>query len=459
MIETIQGYLGTVELFLATYWSLLIYVSVGYLILYELVNLSWFQYLHKINHDYIHHLKWKMFQLNFPKENLKSPKAMEQVVASMHGTVSFGIPWRKKYFKGIVEDWFSLEIVGRNTGMSFYARVPDSHENFFKSAFFAQYPEIEMIEVDDYMHGFPEKLPDDTYTLFATDYLLGGKQVYPIKTYEFFDSPDEDQRLDPMATLAEAASNLNADEAILMQILIRPTWRPKDDSDVDADARLLHEYDEVIEKITGRKAKHGNSGSGIGSFIWQFMKNIFVAFFQSPEWGHHAEEEKPQAFKIYTPGENDALKAIDNKMSKNLFQTIFRFIYIDRKDSFTGKNVLAVFASVTQFSDRATNSFKPGDGSSIWTEKLPWVRNSPKWFFKKRRLDKRREKMYEAYKERVMPLGHRAWGDLKLETSVLSSEEIATIFHPPGKPIGAQRLAPLETKKGGPPSTLPLIEE
>ena len=161
----------------------------------------------------------------------------------------------------------------------------------------------------------------------------------------------------------------------------------------------------------------------------------------------------------------DVLTAVDNKMSKNLFNTVFRFIYIDRRDDFTQHNVNAFFGAVTQFSERNMNSFRPGRGSFTLHVYLHWIKGSPKRFFKKQRVQKRARHLYEAFRARAMPLGHhipfreKHINEFYAQTSVLSAEEIATVYHPPGIPVGAQKLAPIEVKKSKPPSTLPIIEE
>jgi len=62
--------------------------------------------------QYISKLDWVLLEINIPKENLKSVKAMEQVVGALHGAYSFGLRFKQRWLEGVVEDWFSLEIVG-----------------------------------------------------------------------------------------------------------------------------------------------------------------------------------------------------------------------------------------------------------------------------------------------------------------------------------------------------------
>ncbi len=435
MLETIKNLLSSGQEFITTYWLLLVISGFSFLFLEKVIKVLWDKRLHKLRHHWVDNIQWSTFQLRFPKENLKSPKAMEQVIASLHGNYSFGIPWRSVYIEGEIEYWVALEIVGRSTGTSFYARVMQKHGQMFRNAFFAQYPEAEIIEVEDYMHEFPEKLPNETYRVYGGDYTLDKKNehghsvdAYPIKTYEFFESPSDEKRLDPMATITEAVANLKEDETMFIQLLISPTG-------IEENHHLKEGAEGVKDKIMGReKKKHGK---GIGAEIFSLLKHLVFAFVAPPEFGEK-EEEKKMNFKMYTQGESDTLKAIDNKLSKNLFESVLRFVYLDRRDAFTKENVFAFFGAVTQFSERNMNAFRPSKDSFTIHEYLKRIKGSPKRFNKDKRIEKRAGHLWQALRHRSMPLGHhvtlgdRFIKEFVIKTSVLSAEEIATIFHPPG---------------------------
>lgn len=465
MIEFIINFFTEGQEFITANWFLLVASGFGALFLEKIVHILWHKYMHRIRHNWVHHLEWTTFQLKFPKENLKSPKAMEQVIASLHGKYSFGPTWIEEYLDGEVEYWFSLEIVGRSTGVSFYVHSLVKNKELLRNAFFAQYPDAEMVEVEDYMNEFPEKLPNETYEIFGTDYTLDKKDkhghpldCFPIKTYEHFDSPDKEQRLDPMATIVEAVANLKEDETFLIQLLIRPTGIAEN-----------HEFREGAEKvkaeITGKELEKEH-GKSILTEIFKLFKSLIMAFVTEPKFEEEAEEEKPQFGKWPTQVENEMLKAIDNKLSKNLFESILRFVYIDRRDAFTRENPFAFFGAVTQFSDRNMNSLRPQGDTFTFAPKLRFLKSHRTLFRKKQRVAKRAKLLYKAYRERAMPISHHATfrerniDEFILRTSVLSAEEIATIYHPPGKPIVAvQKMEPITTKRAGPPLTLPVLEE
>lgn len=413
-------------------------------------------YLVHINQKFIKNIKWVTLELNFPKENLKSPKAMEQVFASLHGVYSFGIEGRKKWIAGAVENWWSIEMVGRSTGIRFYVRAFAEYKNMVEAAFFAQYPEIEITEVPDYLETeFPHELPNKEFDIFTTDYVTKSPDIFPIKTYPAFESPAEEKELDPMATLAEATSNLQGDETILIQLLFRATGDP----DHPEYRQQIADY---INNLTGRPGsspKKPGFFDHIGAWVSNFNKAL-NPMDKDQELKWPGKGEKPEyVFKQTSPGEQDIMKAVENKASKNLFESILRFIYIDNRNAFTGSNVSAVFSAITQFSDRNTNSLSPGSGTFALAEKLPYKKGLKKFFFKKKRLNKRKAMVWHAYINREMPqreLYHPI--DFHLETSILSAEELATIFHPPGSMVGAQRIGSLPSKKTSPPLGLPVIE-
>ena len=450
-------FISIIDRFLADHWQDIIFMSAGVLVVMVIVMLIRRGWLMRVNHRFMHGITWTTLELKFPKENTKSPKAMEQVFASLHGNYSFGLNFRKKWLVGELENWFSIEIVGRSTGIKFYVRTFSQYKNMVESAFFAQYPEIEIKEVPDYMDEFPHDLPNKEYDIFATDYYMKNSDIFPIKTYEFFESPAEEKELDPMATITEAVSNLKEGETILLQLLFRAT----------GDPHYPHRQNEIqsfISKMTGRPAEHA-SGSGFFNaiFVWttNFLQAVNPLETKELKWSESHEEKSMFSYRILSPGENVIMKAVENKASKSLFEGILRFIYIDNRNDFTQQNVAAIFGAVTQFSDRSTNSLGPVGGTFTISDKINFFKVSKKHILKKWRLERRKRKMFHAYRERHMPEHeYHHFGELPFETSVFSTEELATIFHPPGTPITVtQRLEPVTAKRVGPPLSLPILEE
>ena len=395
-------------------------------------------WLNHIRHKFIDGIKWVTLEIKIPKENLRSPKAMEQVFANLHATYSFGFKFMYKWWRGRVEEWMSFEMVGHAHGIRFYAYVPEKYRNLVEAALFSQYPGAEIHVVDDYATAFGSDLPNDTYDLFGTDFMLNKEDAYPIKTYHFFEEAVEERRLDPIAAISEVMSGLKEDEMIWLQLLIRPT----------GDAWASKAKD-LISAITERKKK---SKPSIGGALIEFIRNFIWAPVEHPKWGSGGEDKPFGPVKILTPGEHEILEGIENKISKLGYETILRFIYLDKKNSFTASNVTAVMGAMRQLGTQNMNSLRPNIATITVAELTGRIR-------RKARLLRRKKELFKSYLKREMPLEPKRLFALNFKTSILSVEELATLYHPPLSSVGAERLVRLSMKKGGPPPDLPVIPQ
>jgi len=88
---------------------------------------------------------WVVLEIKVNKEILQTPKAMEQVLAGFHS---------------IKKGSISLEVVGVRGVVHFIVRAPREYKTLVESQFYAQYPELEIKEIDDYFSVLPSHLPD-----------------------------------------------------------------------------------------------------------------------------------------------------------------------------------------------------------------------------------------------------------------------------------------------------------
>ncbi|MCR4260726.1 MAG: hypothetical protein NUV96_00045 [Candidatus Colwellbacteria bacterium] len=393
-----------------------------------------------ITERYIEEMKWVLLEIIIPKENVKSVKAMEQVVAALHGTYSFGIKRKDKYKKGKVEDWMSLEMVGFNEGVHFFIRTPEPHRHLVEAALLSEYPDAEILEVDDYIERLKEK-PFSDRDIFGTDFALVKANHFPLKTYEYFEDQVEERMLDPLATITEVMSTLKNNEAIWLQLLIRPTgdtWRKK--------------AQEEIDDIMGvKKAPAPSVLSSVAKDAGDVLKNLPSAMVAVPIFDP-AAEVKPSSPKPPSPASQEKIKSIYNKMSKNAFECILRFIYIDDKDEFTPDNITAVMGALRQLGDQNLNQLAPHK-PTLTTPSAVGL------FWRKKKLAKRKRMLMINYIHRTMPKPiHIPFIDMKLKTSILNTEEIATLFHPPLSLVKSQRTQSIQSRKSQAPMDLPTKE-
>lgn len=388
--------------------------------------------LYYVQDKYIKKIKWVTLEIRIPKENLKTPKSMEQIFSAIHATYSAGIKGYDKWIKGKVEAWMSFEIVGHNGGVYFFVRLPADYKNLVESAFFSQYPGAELNDVEDYTTAYPMILPNQVYELWGTDLLLGKEDPYPLKTYPSFEEKEEERRVDPMSIITEVMSKLKADETIWLQFLISPIGVATSDFKKEGQA--------IIDKMMGRdkKAQKG----GLGSELYSFANKFIMAPAEHPVWGADKKEEAKREPQL-SSGEKDIIKAIENKISKLAYNTIIRFVYIDKKDAFTMANVSAVMGAFKQFSTENLNYIKPN--SDVTTSRNTWLANLSKSYKTKFVYDRKR-KIIDRYRLKIM----------LPKSSVLCVEELATMYHVPTTIVEAPRLRRLEAKKGEPPAELPI---
>ncbi|MBN2197640.1 hypothetical protein JW698_00355 [Candidatus Wolfebacteria bacterium] len=395
-----------------------------------------------IRTKFVNNLKWSLFEIKVPKDILKTPKAMEPVFHALIAMYSFGPAKPNVYIKGEVEPWMSLEMAGYDGEVHFYVYMLPKYRNLFESAVYAQYPGIEITEAEDYTELLASDLPNEVYDLWGTDFTLAKESYYPIRTYPFFEESQEEKRLDPIANITEIMSNLKKDEMIWLQILISPADEPTGNY-------WRREGEKKIEEISGIKSSKSKSKSTLD--LGSFTHNLFLAPAQHPEWGKKKEEETSVS-KVLNPFEQEAVKAISNKISKFGFETVIRFVYIDRRDSFTTSNFSAVIGAFNQFRTQDLNALRPNSKTitlkSGWKAMfIPRYKKAVELFRKKR--------LFRNYRTRKFGL----YNKIRLEKiPVLNTEELATIYHFPTMMVQSSQLRKLDAKKVGPPGELPIEE-
>jgi len=370
---------------------------------------------------FIKEIKWSLLELKIPLDPGKSPKAMEQIFASLHGTLPPPIIWRNKFFKGQIVNWLSFEFIGIGGDTRLYVRTPESFKTLVQSQIYAQYPDSEITEVvDDYVNLLPPTLPDSTYDLFGSEIILTKEDFYPIRTYPEFEEkssgPDSIKRIDPLASLAEVMSSLEAGEFLGLQLLIRPAredWVKKGQAEMD--------------KLQGKKSK--KSSSMLSNLVFEIDKLI-------P--GHvevSKDEKKPEQTQL-TSGKQEALKAAERKMTKIGYECGIRFMYAGARENFHRVHISGIVGVFKQFSLQTTNSFRL-NGATITADK---------WPFKKQKEYRKKVFFLSKFKNRSLPM----------KAFILNIEELATIYHFPDIGVRSPLLPRVEAKKGEPPVGLPI---
>src|SRR6266571_253817 len=126
---------------------------------------------------YIHYrflvaIKWMLLEIKVPKNVLKTPKAMEQIFAAAYAPYSYGFRWLEIHWEGLLDHSMSFEIVGSAGESHFYLRLPRQYRNLMESAIYAQFPEAEITEVEDYVKLMPRIIPNKTFEVYGQEMML-----------------------------------------------------------------------------------------------------------------------------------------------------------------------------------------------------------------------------------------------------------------------------------------------
>lgn len=431
ILEFLQGILNTViEVFFAVWWVV---------IPLALLFIFWNRWLYYIYTDYLRRQKWVLLEVKIPQLIEKTPKAMEQIFAAFYQIYSFGLKFMERYWHGkLQEDFISCEIVGHAGAINFYIRTPTQYRNLVESAIYAQYPDAEIHEAEDYRLLWPKTLPNKLYDIAGSDYQLIKEDAYPIRTHEyFFAAAKEEQHIDPIAAIVEVMSRLKEDEALWLQIFVRPVaneWKKAGE--------------EIVAELAGRSK--GAPPKGLFDHLWQFMRNLIIAPIEHPVWPEEKKKEEGSRMLLLTPGERNVIEGIERKISKIGFETNIRFIYIDRRDAFTPMNVAAIMSAFNQFTMLNMNGFMPKIKTFTLTPAgykglIGFLVTNFK-FLKRRIIWYRKRHLWDDYMKLRWSRGRR---------SILNIEELATLFHFPGQGVEAPLLRRLGAKKGEPPAGLP----
>jgi len=356
-----------------------------------------------------------LLEIKLPRELMKSPLAMELFLNHLHQTSAGTLI--DVYIKGRVRPWFSLELVSIGGAVKFFIWMHKGFRARVEAQLYAQFPNIEIHEAEDYSLAVkrdPEKLSIGYFGQFT----LTKPDAYPIKTYVDYGldkDPKEEFKIDPMVSVIEYLGSLKRGEQAWIQILIR------------GHAKEGLKLGRIVTKPDWKK--------DVEKEIAKILK----------EGRFKSAEEKNISGQHMSDGQKDLVKAIERTTGKLAFDTAIRATYIAEKDVFNPANIGGVIGSITQFGSVALNGFRPSFGTGY---DYPW--QDP---FGKKKANNERE-LLEAYKRRSyfeLPFKH-----IGNKPFILTTEEIATIFHFPGEVAGTPTLTRIPSKKAEAPANLPI---
>ena len=403
-------------------WILLLIALLAVLFIVRLI---------KARKKYLASIKHNLLAIDIPKDNEQSLLAVEQIFAGLHGIKS-GPTLYEKLWIGKTQQSFSLEIVSIEGYIQFLIRTPEDYRNLVEAVIYAQYPEAEINEVEDYVNMIPLDVHEinSDFNIWGTEFTFAKHSAYPIKTFKTFEHTLSQMFVDPMASLMEVMSKIGQGEQIGLQIVIAPigdNWKEKGYAIVND---LIGAKNEADENLGGKIVN-----TSIG-WLEKFSESIYSL------WGDITEKEDrkdnmPNLIQYLTAGEKNVVEAIQNKLTKLSFGATFRIYYLAHNEAFRkGLGVSAVLGSINQFNSSDLNSFK----------KFKRLTTDADYFFVKRRISRIQKRLLKYYKERSREGSAEFY---------LSTEELATIYHFPTITVKAPLVQKVGWRKSKPPTSLP----
>ncbi|MCX6809499.1 MAG: type IV secretion system DNA-binding domain-containing protein [Candidatus Berkelbacteria bacterium] len=259
-------------------------------------------------------------RLMVPKNNEKSPASAELFFAALHGVFDY---------QSKIQPIMSFEIVSINKFIQFYFYVPRYLKEFVEGQFYAQYPNVEINEAEDYA----AKDIGDKHAL-GIEMGLTRSDVYPIKTFQSFD-------VDPLSGITSILSQLGEGDELWIQICISPvddTWQKKAISYVNAIKSGRDPNEPVWKSIT----------KGLFGIVGNVAKSPEA---QATEVNKNVEVSGPVS---------TALTGIETKTMKLGFKTKMRVISLSNDPSKASQRLNSTVGAFKQFNTSNMNGFVHG---------------------------------------------------------------------------------------------------
>ncbi len=297
-------------------------------------------------------------------------------------------------------DHIALEIVADHEGLvTFFVTAPRYMVQFVSQQMQAQFHDAHIEEVEDYNIFSP------TSTEQISEINLAKPNMFSVKTYTQGDS-------DPLNALTNAMSQFQKDEGGAIQILVRPahkSWRTR-------GTKVAREMQQ------GRKLKDALRRASTFGFFIRNVRRYTLPASNEKEREHDKNPYQPLYQYRLSPMEEEIVKSIEKKASKAGMETQIRVVAsaanIERAEGLLN-NILHSFAQFSSY--EYENAFRAGKG-----------------------------KNNRALLEKFV---HREYSKNKI--NVLSTEELASVFHLPLADTETPNIRWLAARKAPAPFNLP----
>lgn len=408
-----------------------------------LVYMFWLLYKDFIQLRWYATLPWLFLKVTVPKENEKSPLAFEEILNQLH-SIQEHITWAEKYLEGQFQIWFTWEVTSIGGVIGNYVRILPKHRHVFEAALYAQFPDAEIEEAEDYFQKLPKYNTDTSeFDIFAFSFRYINETYYPTRTYYDFEHATAETFVDPIAGMWEELSKISPYEMYVIQFVLRPVgdehWKEK--------GRLL------VKKLKGEPGANKKPTDTFGKVMGFIFGPILDAFIRRgiEEPARQSEKYEPPSLMLHlTEDEKLVINSIEKKLSKWGYQTKIHCLYISPREKYNPTVInRAVIGAFKSFGANNLNALKPK--LSRWTKVN---------YFLFKELEKPIVELRLKFrKRRYMSLIRRRWYFWGQPPNIMSVEEIASYLHFPGIEVTVPHIQRVTVAKIQPPPELPISDE
>ncbi len=395
------------------------------------------------------------------KLNERGPIVAEQIYAALHG-LEGNYSWID-YLTGKPKPRVSLEIASIKNVIYFFIWTPHKYKNVIESQIYAQYPDVEIEEVEDYTK--------EAFAVFEAEIQTSGKKsgstelaaydpknniidakasrsamrnavtaeleftdpaVYPVKRYPQFEDKLTRLATESIAGVTATLSKLNAtDEQAWVQITMEPVgdwWRKRGLKCLKIVSNGLFENIFWLKKLATRIY--------LARGFWKrtFYSPLYILFWilrgfrtgeipgQKSMSKYDEDELDEQTTRSHE--REDPISAAVDKVTKLTFDTNIRIVYIPRPENrdLAQVKLNEIAGSFRQFNMPNMNGFQVG------------------------KINKNNLQVVRRFQQRLV-----------IKPMIMNVEELATIFHMPSKDVGTPNVFWVNSRRLEPPHDLPAV--
>ena len=348
-------------------------------------------------------LNMSLFLVTLPKKTKKEenepPKNKKEIISVMEQLYASldNIKETKSVFVyGQPSLVFEIATPQIGEEISFYLAAPRNYGDILEKQIHGFFPQANVLKTKDYNIFNPQGGTAGAYLKLAKSYVL------PLKTYQNLEA-------DPLEEITSVLSKLEENgEGAAVQILICPTlkkWR-------DWGLKIAQEMQK------GKSFQKAKSMSGRNSFT-KLVNQLKEDF----KKGKKEKEIKPETQKQITPGQEEIIKALENKANKVGFETNVRLLVSSASQSRAEQLLGHLESAFAQFNAPNLNGLKA---------------------FRLKGL---------ALKRLIYQFTFRLFN--KKQSSILNTEELTGLFHFPSAGLETPKVKFIKAEAAAAPANLP----